>query len=106
MNKEFVLKTMFSTYVKSTDFRTDIQFMLSGAVKEAGLLVQINKYIKERYGNSPFGENFNVRNAPKSISDDWITINDKVDSIFSGYDSLNSNSKILKHRQVNEQRKT
>ena len=35
------------------------------------------------------------RNVPKTISDDWITINDKIDSIFSGYDSLTSKSKIL-----------
>ncbi len=47
---------------------TDIQFMLSGAVKEAGLLVLINKYIQSKYGKSPLGEDFNVRNAPKSLS--------------------------------------
>ncbi len=47
---------------------TDIQFMLSGALKESGLLVLINKFIQAKYGKAPFGEDFNVRNAPKSIS--------------------------------------
>ena len=42
---------------------TDIQFMLKGAQKEAGLLVLINKFIESQYGKAPFGENFNVRNC-------------------------------------------
>ncbi len=46
---------------------TDIQFMLSGAVKEAGLLVLINKYIQIKFGRAPFGDNFNARIAPNSI---------------------------------------
>jgi len=46
---------------------TDIQFMLSGAIKEAGLLVLINKYVQEKFGRSPLGDDFNVRNAPKSL---------------------------------------
>jgi len=48
---------------------TDIQFMLSGATKEAGLLVLINKYVQGRSGRSPLGRDFNVRNAPKSLLD-------------------------------------
>ena len=47
---------------------TDIQFMISGAKKEAGLLVLINKYIQKKSGKAPLGETFNVRNAPQSLN--------------------------------------
>ena len=43
---------------------TDIQFMLRGAIKEAGLLVLINQHIAARSGQAPLGDDFNVRNAP------------------------------------------
>ena len=43
---------------------TDIQFMLTGSIKEAGLLVLLNQHIKRRWGEAPFGESFNVRTAP------------------------------------------
>ncbi len=46
---------------------TDIQFLISGAVKEAGLLVLLNKHIKSKIGSYPFGKDFNVRDAPKTI---------------------------------------
>ena len=45
---------------------TDIQFIIKGAIKEAGLLLLLNKYIANKSGVYPFGENFNVRNAPKT----------------------------------------
>lgn len=45
---------------------TDIQFMLKGAVKEAGLLVLINQYIANRFGKAPLGDDFNVRTAPST----------------------------------------
>ena len=45
---------------------TDIQFIIKGAIKEAGLLFLLNKYIANKTGVYPFGENFNVRNAPKT----------------------------------------
>ena len=45
---------------------TDIQFIIKGAIKEAGLLFLLNKYIANKTGFYPFGENFNVRNAPKT----------------------------------------
>ena len=45
---------------------TDIQFIIKGAIKEAGLLFLLNKYIANTTGVYPFGENFNVRNAPKT----------------------------------------
>ena len=47
---------------------TDIQLILNGALKEAGLLVLLNKFITKKTGMSPFGTKFNVRNAPKSIN--------------------------------------
>ncbi|KGG19485.1 putative glucosylglycerolphosphate phosphatasee [Prochlorococcus marinus str. PAC1] len=47
---------------------TDIQFIIKGAIKEAGLLFLLNKYIANKTGVYPFGENFNVRNAPKTHS--------------------------------------
>ena len=45
---------------------TDIQVIIKGAIKEAGLLFLLNKYIANKTGVYPFGENFNVRNAPKT----------------------------------------
>ena len=44
---------------------TDIQFMLTGSLKEAGLLVLLNRHLKRRHGFAPFGEDFNVRTAPR-----------------------------------------
>ena len=44
---------------------TDIQFMLTGSLKEAGLLVLINQHIARRHGVFPLGEEFNVRTAPR-----------------------------------------
>ena len=46
---------------------TDIQFMLTGSLKEAGLLVLINRHIAARWGGeAPLGEDFNVRTAPRT----------------------------------------
>ena len=44
---------------------TDIQFMLTGSLKEAGLLVLLNQHIARRWGHAPFGESFHVRTAPR-----------------------------------------
>ena len=46
---------------------TDFQFMLRGALKEAGLLVLLNEHIRGRTGSAPLGEGFNVREAPRSL---------------------------------------
>lgn len=43
---------------------TDFQFMLRGAVKEAGVLVLLNHYYAQHYGEHPLGKDFNVRAAP------------------------------------------
>tara|TARA_B100000700_G_scaffold298423_1_gene364306 strand:- start:3360 stop:4571 length:1212 start_codon:yes stop_codon:yes gene_type:complete len=48
---------------------TDIQFIINGAIKEAGLLFLLNKYISSKNGVYPFGENFNVRTAPKKLNE-------------------------------------
>ena len=55
-------------YATQNEFgTTDIQFIINGAIKEAGLLLLLNKYISTKTGVYPFGEEFNVRNAPKSL---------------------------------------
>lgn len=46
---------------------TDFQFMLQGAVKEAGLLVLINEHVRRRTGSAPLGDEFNVRSAPRDL---------------------------------------
>jgi len=45
---------------------TDFQFMLRGAVKEAGVLALLNRYYGDRTGEYPLGSDFSVRTAPKS----------------------------------------
>ena len=57
---------------------TDIQFIIKGAIKEAGLLFLLNKYIANKTGVYPFGENFNVRNAPKTHSKIIKLCRDKI----------------------------
>ncbi|TBU88312.1 glucosylglycerol 3-phosphatase [Pseudomonas dryadis] len=44
---------------------TDFQFMLKGAVKEAGVLVILNQHYQRHTGVAPLGEDFNVRQAPR-----------------------------------------
>ena len=57
---------------------TDIQFIIKGAIKEAGLLFLLNKYIANKTGVYPFGENFNVRNAPKTHAQSIKLCRDKI----------------------------
>lgn len=45
---------------------TDFQFMLRGAIKEAGVLALLNRYYAARTGDYPLGEDFSVRQAPHS----------------------------------------
>ncbi|MGB3200613.1 MAG: glucosylglycerol 3-phosphatase [Nodosilinea sp.] len=45
---------------------TDFQFMLRGAIKEAGVLALLNRYYADRTGDYPLGEDFSVRQAPHS----------------------------------------
>jgi glucosylglycerol 3-phosphatase len=46
---------------------TDFQFMLRGAIKEAGVLALLNRYYAQRTGAFPLGENFSVRQAPHHL---------------------------------------
>jgi glucosylglycerol 3-phosphatase len=48
---------------------TDFQFMLQGGIKEAGVLVLLNRYYADRTGIYPLGQNFNVRQAPQQLDD-------------------------------------
>lgn len=57
---------------------TDIQFIIKGALKEAGLLLLLNKYIYAKTGVTPFGSEFNVRNAPKTINELVKICRDKI----------------------------
>ncbi len=57
-------------YATNNEFgTTDIQFIINGAKKEAGLLLILNKYISTRNGFYPFGEKFNVRDAPNKLNE-------------------------------------
>ncbi|MEM9771597.1 MAG: glucosylglycerol 3-phosphatase [Cyanobacteria bacterium P01_D01_bin.73] len=47
---------------------TDFQFMLRGAIKEAGVVALLNRYYAQKTGRFPLGEDFNVRQAPRSLS--------------------------------------
>ena len=59
---------------------TDIQFIIKGAIKEAGLLFLLNKFISYRTGVYPFGKTFNVRDAPKTINELVQLCKDKIPS--------------------------
>ena len=48
---------------------TDFQFMLLGAVKEAGVVVILNQYYYYRSGKYPLGKDFNIREAVKQGKD-------------------------------------
>jgi len=48
---------------------TDFQFMIRGAIKEAGVLAILNHYYSQRTGTYPLGETFNVRNAPNDYAE-------------------------------------
>lgn len=52
---------------------TDFQFMLRGAVKEAGVMALLNDYYFRKTGDYPLGEDFSARNAPAS-HDDLVTL--------------------------------
>lgn len=45
---------------------TDFQFMLRGAIKEAGVLALLNRYYAAKTGEFPLGADWSVRQAPHS----------------------------------------
>ena len=68
-------------YATQNEFgTTDIQFIIKGALKEAGLLLLLNNYISNKTGFYPFGSSFNVRNAPKTINKLIKLCRDKISS--------------------------
>ena len=46
---------------------TDIQLLLKGATKDAGVLFLINKFVGKKRGKMPFGNKFNFRDCPQSL---------------------------------------
>ena len=54
---------------KATSGTTDFQFMLRGAIKEAGVLALLNRYYFKKTGVHPLGIGFNARQAPKTMED-------------------------------------
>lgn len=48
---------------------TDFQFMLSGAIKEVGVLVILNHYYFAQTGDYPLGADFNPRQVPHAPAD-------------------------------------
>ncbi|MEM1239844.1 MAG: glucosylglycerol 3-phosphatase [Cyanobacteria bacterium P01_H01_bin.26] len=53
----------------TTSGTTDFQFMLRGAVKEAGVLALLNHYYFCKTEQYPLGIGFNARQAPKTMAD-------------------------------------
>ncbi|NEQ52108.1 MAG: glucosylglycerol 3-phosphatase [Leptolyngbya sp. SIO3F4] len=53
----------------TTSGTTDFQFMLRGAIKEAGVLALLNRYYFRKTGVHPLGIGFNARQAPRSMED-------------------------------------
>ena len=58
---------------------TDFQFMIRGAIKEAGVLAILNRYYSQRTGTYPLGETFNVRNAPNDYTELLQLVRDHFD---------------------------
>ncbi|MEM9805684.1 MAG: glucosylglycerol 3-phosphatase, partial [Cyanobacteria bacterium P01_D01_bin.56] len=58
---------------ETTSGTTDFQFMLRGAIKEAGVLALLNHYYFQTVGTYPLGVGFNARQAPKTL-DDMLTL--------------------------------
>jgi glucosylglycerol 3-phosphatase len=58
---------------------TDLQFMLTGAIKEAGVLDLLNRYYRDRTGVAPLGDRFNARNAPRKLDELLDLARDRFD---------------------------
>ena len=67
--------------VQDTDSgTTDFQFMLRGAIKEAGVLFLLNHYYYQRTGYYPLGKSFSVRHAPADYSQLLQLVQDSFDA--------------------------
>jgi glucosylglycerol 3-phosphatase len=60
---------------------TDFQFMVRGAVKEAGVPALLNHYYALRTGRHPLGETFNARQAPHNLEE-------LIDLVATSFDPL------------------
>ena len=58
---------------------TDLQFMLRGAIKEAGVPYILNHYYYLQTGNYPLGKDFNSRQAPQNKAELLTLIRDNFD---------------------------
>ena len=58
---------------------TDLQFMLRGAIKEAGVPFILNHYYYTQTGNYPLGKDFNSRQAPQNQTELLKLIKDNFD---------------------------
>lgn len=56
---------------------TDFQFMLRGAVKEAGVVAILNHYYAQRTGDYPLGEDFSARSAPQTHEELLALVGDR-----------------------------
>ncbi|MEL6250078.1 MAG: glucosylglycerol 3-phosphatase [Cyanobacteria bacterium J06627_15] len=53
----------------TTSGTTDFQFMLRGAIKEAGVLALLNRYYFDKTGRYPLGVSFSARESPRTMAD-------------------------------------
>lgn len=57
---------------------TDVQLMLAGALKEAGVLVLLNHHVHARTGRWPLGADFNARTAPRTLEAQVALAKEKI----------------------------
>lgn len=58
---------------------TDFQFMIRGAIKEAGVLSLLNYYYYQHTETYPLGKDFNARNAPNNYAELLQLVKDNFD---------------------------
>lgn len=64
---------------EATSGTTDFQFMLRGAIKEAGVLALLNHYYFQRMGSYPLGGDFSVRQAPHTVDEMLALVEQRLD---------------------------
>ena len=67
---------------ETTSGTTDFQFMLRGAIKEAGVLALLNHYYFQKVGAHPLGVGFNARQAPKTLADMLTLVQQNFDPAY------------------------
>lgn len=66
---------------ETTSGTTDFQFMLRGAIKEAGVLALLNRYYFKKTGVHPLGIGFNARQAPRTMEDMLTLVKQDFDPV-------------------------